>query len=117
MSGASSTRPVRLGVRLSEAARKHLLRHLQAYETIQPFLGLLGSGGHGARAERWSLVAYSTEQVRTMEAEYLAFGAQLIFDLDGISVALPQLHLRRQLEGKAFDIIDGELRLVASLER
>jgi hypothetical protein len=117
VSGESSIRPATLDVRLSDAARQHLLRHLQAYEAIQPFLGLLGSGGRGQRAERWSLVAYSTEQVRAMEAEYLAFGAQLIFALDGIPIALPQLHLRRQLEGKAFDIIDGELRLVTSMER
>lgn len=115
--GGLSTKPATLNVRLSDAARQHLLRHLRAYKTFRPFLGLLGSGGHGERAERWSIVAYGAEQVRAMEAEYRAFGTQVIFDLDGIPVAVPQLHLRHQLDGKAFDIIDGELRLVASLER
>ncbi len=61
--------------------------------------------------ERWAYGVYTREQVVAVGREVAEQGYSLLYDVDGLTVAIPQFHLLSELEGKLIDEADGRLHL------
>ena len=65
----------------------------------------------GEVGEHWLYGTYSADKVVTAAREVELHGYALLYEVEGITVAIPQFHLLSELEGMHIDEEDGRLVL------
>jgi hypothetical protein len=100
-----------LGACFSPAAREHVEARLGAIKGYEPTLGLL----YGVDPERsdgagsWSTVALADETIADLVATYARFGADVRFELDGLTVVVAQIGHLKQLDSGVLELRGNRL--------
>ena len=58
---------------------------------------------------RWQLQVYSKEQAENIQRDFAAGGHEIIFDIGGVVVCVPQFQFLEHLEGKTLDVSNGDI--------
>jgi hypothetical protein len=105
---------LKLGVRLSPAARRHIEQSLAAITGYEPTLGLLYGIDPALEAGRgsWSVAAYAPETVNDLISTYGRFGANVRFELDGIPAVIAQIGQVKQLGAGTLELRHNRLWLM-----
>ena len=100
-------RVVDLGARFTPAARERIDAYRQSFVSFEPVLGLLYSDVDDEPS--WSLAALGQATVDELVAMYSSFGAVVCYDIDGISVVVPQLAHIELLDSGTLDFVGDRL--------
>ena len=103
-----------LAGRFSLAARQRVLEYLHSFRSFEATLVLLYGNAGGVEPGSWSMQAISQSMLHDLAHMYSSFGAVICFDLDGISVAVPQLSHIEKLDKGTLEFHGN--RLVARTE-
>ena len=101
-------RVVDLGAKFSPAARERIESYLRSFVSFEPTLGLLYSDI--SKPASWSLVALGKTTVDELVKLYGSFGAVVCYDIDGISVIIPQMAHIEQLDSGTLDFVGDRLQ-------
>ena len=104
---AQPPRVVDLGARFTPAARERITAYRQSFVSFEPVLGLLYSNADGTPS--WSLAALSQTTVDELTSMYSSFGAVVHYDIDGVSVVVPQLAHIELLDSGMLDFVGDRL--------
>ena len=99
----------RLDVMLTVGARSRLLGFVNSVPDSEAILAFLKWRKDEDDDEHWGYGTYSARKVAAIAAEVEQRGHTLLFDIDGITVAIPQFHLLSELEEKLIDEANGRL--------
>lgn len=89
-----------LDLKLTDELRTECIRFLERITEYQPTLVLTKGAENGSPREYWSYGAYGPENLQTLGPEFNRLGHVLLYQVSGLTVAIPQTHLLRELEGK-----------------
>lgn len=103
-------RVVDLGARFAPAARERVTEYLHSFVSFEPVLGLLYSDV-GCQPS-WSLAALGKGTVDELVAMYSSFGAVVCYEIDGISVVVPQLAHIEMLDSGTLDFVGDRLQRI-----
>ncbi len=109
---APQPRVVDLGAKFSPAARERVESYLRSFVSFEPMLGLLYSDIENPPS--WSLVALGKSTVDELVKLYGSFGAVVCYDIDGISVIVPQMAHIEQLDSGTLDFVGDRLHSTAA---
>jgi hypothetical protein len=102
----------RLDLTVESDARSRALELLARSAIRRPVLCLL-KGRVGGEAEgRWTWGIYSRKGFWSRRINSLLSGQRLLFDLDGLVVAIPQFQYLRELPGSRLAVRGGKLVLL-----
>ena len=100
-----------LDIRITFAARQRAETLLSSTDVAEPTLCLMKGRASGELEDRWSWGIYGPDNVNYLVPTLADLGHSLLYELDGLTVAIPQFHLVPDLVGGALDVRDGGLVL------
>jgi hypothetical protein len=108
----SQVEPVRLGASFSPAARERVTGYLGSFRSFSPTLGLLYGAlpADGRGGGSWSMTAFGPQTVDDLIEMYAGFGSVVCYEIDGISVVIPQLAHIAELEAGVLEFVGNRLR-------
>lgn len=105
-------RVVDLGAKFAPAARQRIESYLQSFVSFEPTLGLLYSDV--VDPPSWSMAALGKATVDELIKMYSGFGAVVCYNIDGLSVVVPQLGHIDQLDSGQLDFVGDRLQRQSS---
>lgn len=90
----------RLDLTFTDELRAECVAFLKRITEYSPTLVLLKGTSTGDPVERWSYGAYAPSNLETRSPVYEEHGTALLYEVSGLTVAIPQTHLLQALEGK-----------------
>jgi hypothetical protein len=89
-----------LDLTLTAELRTECVAFLNRIAEYSPTLALLKATGTGDPIARWYYAAYRPDNLDTLIAEYERRGVALLHQVSGLTVAIPQIDLLGELQGK-----------------
>ena len=101
-----------LDATLTAGGKSRLMEFLQGVPEADSVLAFLKGRNDGEVEKYWLYGTYSADKVATVAHEVELHGHTLLYEVDGITVAVPQFHLLSELEGTHIDEENGRLVLL-----
>jgi hypothetical protein len=107
-----------LGATFSPEARARIIDFLNSFVSFKPALGLLygAVSQDGSGKGSWSITAFGPQTVAEMVEMYAGFGSVVRYELDGITVVIPQLAHIGELESGILEFVKDRISPVAQEE-
>ena len=104
--------PTLLDITVALDARNQAMSLLADTSVSEPTLCLMKGGGTQEPEHRWGWGIYGPENIEGLTPEFARLGYPLLYEVDGLTVAIPQFHLLSELQGNTLTL-EGH-RLVVS---
>ena len=100
-----------LDARLTDTGKAELLQFVQDVPEPDSVIAFLKGRVEGADAETWFYGTYGKDKVSRIAHEVEQHGHALLYEIDGVTVAIPQFHLMSELLGMIIDVEKGRLAI------
>ena len=100
----------KLNTKITDRLKEEIADFLGHTEVEEPTLCLMKGSVGEETEEKWIYGAYGPENIEKLVPEFRSQGHELLYDIDGITVAIYQPHLISELDGKILD--SGADRLI-----
>src|SRR2546423_9311170 len=102
----------KLKVTITPEARNRALTLLANTDVHNPTLCLMKGRSLGESEDRWGWGIYGPDNIKFLKPNLALRGHTLLYEVDGLMVAIPQSNFVRELDGKTLGV--GERGLVVS---